>query len=76
MHLHLLLGELSSAADLSLATGSPENLQRRGAINTQQELKDKVTIMNQLVKALEQDRFVLMAQPIVGIRGIAIMKFC
>jgi EAL domain-containing protein (putative c-di-GMP-specific phosphodiesterase class I) len=25
--------------------------------------------MNQLVKALEQDRFVLMAQPIVGIRG-------
>lgn len=35
----------------------------------QQELKDKVTIMNQLVKALEQDRFILMAQPIVGIRG-------
>jgi hypothetical protein len=68
-HLHLLLGELSSAADLSLATGSPENLQRRGAINMQQELKDKVTIMNQLVKALEQDRFILMAQPIVGIRG-------
>ncbi len=68
-HLHLLLGELSGAADLSLATGSSENLQRRGAINTQQELKDKVTIMNQLVKALEQDRIILMAQPIVGIRG-------
>lgn len=69
VHLHLLLGELNSVADLSLATGSPENLQRRGAINLQQELKDKVTIMNQLVKALEQDRFLLMAQPIVGIRG-------
>ncbi|VUS91640.1 EAL domain-containing protein [Klebsiella spallanzanii] len=69
VHLHLLLGELSSAADLSLATGSPENLQRRGAINLQQELKDKVMIMNQLVKALDQDRFLLMAQPIVGIRG-------
>ena len=69
MHLHLLLGELNSAADLSLATGSPENLQRRGAINLQQELKDKVAIMNQLVKALDQDRFLLMAQPIVGIRG-------
>lgn len=55
VHLHLLLGELNSVADLSLATGSPENLQRRGAINLQQELKDKVTIMNQLVKALEQD---------------------
>ncbi|HCB1498039.1 TPA: sensor domain-containing phosphodiesterase [Klebsiella michiganensis] len=69
IHLHLLLGELNSVADLSLATGSPESLQRRGAINLQQELKDKVTMMNQLVKALEQDRFLLMAQPIVGIRG-------
>lgn len=69
IHLHLLLGELNSAADLSLATGSPENLQRRGAISLQQELKDKVAMMNQLVKALEQDRFMLMAQPIVGIRG-------
>lgn len=69
VHLHLLLGELNSVADLSLATGNPENLQRRGAINLQQELKDKVTMMNLLVKALEQDRFLLMAQPIVGIRG-------
>ncbi|QLO35842.1 sensor domain-containing phosphodiesterase [Klebsiella sp. RHBSTW-00484] len=69
VHLHLLLGELNSAADLSLVTGNPENLQRRGAINLQQELKDKVTMMNLLVKALEQDRFILMAQPIVGIRG-------
>lgn len=69
IHLHLLLGELNSVADLSLATGEPENIQRRGAIHLQQQLKDKITMMNQLVKALEQDRFLLMAQPIVGIRG-------
>ncbi|TLV17536.1 EAL domain-containing protein [Klebsiella indica] len=67
--LHLLLGELNSVTDLSLATGEPENLQRSGAINLQQQLKNKITMMNQLMKALEQDRFLLMAQPIVGIRG-------
>jgi EAL domain-containing protein (putative c-di-GMP-specific phosphodiesterase class I) len=69
IHLYLLLGELNNVADLSLATGNPENIQRRGAIHLQQELKDKVTLMNQLLKAVEQDKFVLMAQPIVGIRG-------
>jgi hypothetical protein len=32
-HLYLLLGELSTIADLSLATNHPENLQHRGAAN-------------------------------------------
>nr|WP_318384740.1 EAL domain-containing protein [uncultured Enterobacter sp.] len=68
-HLYLLLGELSTIADLSLATNHPESLQHRGAANLQRGLKDKVEMMNRLQRALEEDRFRLMAQPIAGIRG-------
>lgn len=68
-HIYLLLGELSTTADLSLATNHPENLQKRCAINLQQNLKDKVALMNRLQHALENDQFRLMAQPIVGVRG-------
>ena len=68
-HLYLLLGELNTIADMSLASGHPENMQRRGAGHVQQDLKDKVVMMNRILKALEQDHFVLMAQPIQGIRG-------
>lgn len=68
-HLYLLLGELSTIADLSLTTFHPENLQRRSAMHLQQGLKDKVVMMNQIQQALEQDKFRLMAQPIMGVRG-------
>ncbi|MEO3991752.1 sensor domain-containing phosphodiesterase [Pseudocitrobacter cyperus] len=68
-HLSLLLGELSTIADLSLISQHPENLQRRGALHLQQELKDKVAMMLRVQQALESDRFCLMAQPIIGIRG-------
>lgn len=68
-HIYLLLGELSTVAELSIATNAPENMQRRGAINLQRELKEKVAMMNRLQQALEHDHFYLMAQPIVGIRG-------
>lgn len=68
-HLYLLLGELNTIADMSLTSGHPENMQRRGAIHVQHGLKDKVAMMNQILQALELDRFRLMAQPIVGIRG-------
>jgi len=68
-HLSLLLGELSTIADFSLITHRPENLQRRGALHLQQELKDKVAMMLRVQQALEHDRFCLMAQPIVSIRG-------
>jgi EAL domain-containing protein (putative c-di-GMP-specific phosphodiesterase class I) len=44
-------------------------MQRRGAGHVQQDLKDKVVMMNRILKALEQDHFVPMAQPIQGIRG-------
>ena len=53
-HLYLLLGELNTIADMSLASGHPENLQRRGAGHVQQDLKDKVVMMNRILKALEQ----------------------
>lgn len=68
-HIYLLLGELSTIADLSLATNHPENLQKRVALYLQQDLKDKVALMNRLQQALEHDQFSLMAQQISGIRG-------
>lgn len=68
-HLYLLLGEMSTIADLSLATNHPENLQNRGAANLQRSLKSKVDVMNRLQLALEQDHFELMAQLIYGVRG-------
>ncbi|HEY2451611.1 MAG TPA: EAL domain-containing protein [Scandinavium sp.] len=69
MQLPMLLGELSTIANSSLLTGSPENLQHRNAAHLQQRLKDKVTMMNRLQLALEHGQFCLMVQPIVGIRG-------
>ncbi|WP_410749809.1 EAL domain-containing protein [Citrobacter sp. U14242] len=68
-HIYLLLGELSTIAELSLATNMPESLQRRGVMHLQRDLKDKVAMMNRLQQALEHDRFFLMAQPIFGVRG-------
>lgn len=68
-HIYLLLGELSTIAELSILTNTPENLERRGAINLQRNMKDKVAMINRLQLALEHDRFCLMAQPIEGIRG-------
>lgn len=68
-HIYMLLGELSTIADLSLMTNKPENMQRRGAMHLQRDLKEKVAMMNRLQYALEHDHFCLMAQPISGIRG-------
>ncbi|QHM93925.1 EAL domain-containing protein [Kosakonia sacchari] len=68
-HLYLLLGEMSTIADLSLATNHPENLQNRGAANLQRSLKSKVDMMNRLQLALEKNHFILMAQLIHGVRG-------
>lgn len=68
-HLHLLLGELSVIADLSLFTHHPENLQQRGAMHLQRSLRSKVDMMNRLQRALEQDEFILKVQPVSGLRG-------
>ncbi|RAU37378.1 EAL domain-containing protein [Enterobacter sp. RIT418] len=68
-HLHLLLGELSVIADLSLFTHHPENLQQRGAMHLQRSLKSKIEMMNRLQWALDQDAFTLKVQPVSGLRG-------
>ena len=68
-HIYLLLGELNTVAELSIVTNTPENMQRRGAMYLQRELKDKVAMMNRLQQALEHNDFCLMAQPITGVRG-------
>ncbi|MEN1529790.1 hypothetical protein AAIH31_34770, partial [Pseudomonas aeruginosa] len=65
-HIYLLLGELNTVAELSIVTNVPENMQRRGAMYLQRELKDKVAMMNRLQQALEHNHFFLMAQPITG----------
>ena len=69
LHLYQLLGELISMAERSLSTFLPENLQLQGANTVQNAVKSKVEMMNRLQYALDNDRFVLMAQPIEGIRG-------
>ncbi|AEN65929.1 diguanylate cyclase/phosphodiesterase [Enterobacter soli] len=68
-HLYLVLGEMGVIADLSMSTNHPENLQQRGAVNLQRDLKGKVAMMNRLQRALEQDEFTLMIQPVRGLRG-------
>lgn len=68
-HLHLLLGEMSTMADLSLVTNRPESVQDRGANHIQQAVKRKVDMFNELQHALDHNQFVLMAQPIEGARG-------
>ena len=68
-HVSLMLGELCTTAELSLATHRPENLQRRRAQYLQKEVKDKIAMMVRVHQALENDRFYLLAQPIMGVRG-------
>lgn len=68
-HLYLLLGELSTMAELSLTTYHPENLQQKGSNQLQNTVKNKVAMMNRLQSALDCGNFILMAQRIEGIRG-------
>lgn len=68
-HLYLVLGELGVVADLSLSSNHPENLQQRGAVHLQRSLKDKVAMMSRLQKALDNNAFTLLAQPVRGLRG-------
>lgn len=68
-HLYLLLGELSTMAELSLTTFHPESLQQQGASQVQNAVKNKVAMMNRLQVAIDDGNFTLMAQRIEGIRG-------
>lgn len=67
-HLHLLLGELSSLAEMSLSSGRPESMGAEHHI-AQDEIKRKVALLHWVQGALDNNSFILMAQPIVGIRG-------
>jgi EAL domain-containing protein (putative c-di-GMP-specific phosphodiesterase class I)/GGDEF domain-containing protein len=68
-HIYFLLGELSTMADLSLATSKPESLQQQGNNPVQNAIKNKVAMMNRVQSAIDSGNFVLMAQRIEGIRG-------
>lgn len=67
-HLHLLLGELSGIAEISLTSGKPESTQSHNS-HVQQDIKHKVSMLQRIQKSLDEDSFVLMVQPIQGIRG-------
>jgi EAL domain-containing protein (putative c-di-GMP-specific phosphodiesterase class I) len=56
-------------AELSLSTSKPESLQQHGSNHVQNTVKNKVAMMNRLQVAIETGSFVLMAQPIEGMRG-------
>lgn len=68
-HLYLVLGELGVVADLSLSSNHPENLQQRGAVHLQRSLRDKVAVMSRLQRALDNNAFTLLVQPVRGLRG-------
>ena len=67
-HLPMLLGELSGIAEVSLTTGKPES-NKSDHSQVQNEIKGKVAMLHKIQRALDEDRFILMAQPIEGIRG-------
>lgn len=68
-HLPLLLGELSTVADLSLVSLQPESLQQAENQPVQKDVRDSMSMMNALQDALDNDRFLLMARPVLGTRG-------
>lgn len=67
-HLYLLLGELSSLAEVSLTSGKPESAHNGGHL-IQDEIKRKVALLHGVQSSLDSDGFILMAQPILGLRG-------
>lgn len=67
-HLPGLLGELSEMAEVSLYSHQPENLQQ-GTTNVQRQAKEKLAQLEVVQQALDNERFVMMAQRIEGLRG-------
>lgn len=55
-------------AEVSLTSGKPENVQSSGNL-VQDEVKRKVALLHGVQRSLDNDGFILMAQPIVGLRG-------
>jgi len=67
-HLPILLGELSGIAEISLTTGVPES-NRNNHNQVHEIIKTKVVLLHNIQRALDENSFILMAQPIVGVRG-------
>jgi EAL domain-containing protein (putative c-di-GMP-specific phosphodiesterase class I) len=68
VHLHSLLGELSGIAEVSLVTGELEHKKSEYS-QMQADIETKVELLHLIQRALDEDRFVLLAQPINGVRG-------
>ncbi|MDR3430569.1 MAG: EAL domain-containing protein [Rouxiella aceris] len=68
VHMSILLGELSGIAEISLTTGKPES-NKVDHSHVQGAIKQKVELLHRVQRALDNDLFVLLAQPIAGIRG-------
>lgn len=67
-HLNLLLGELSSLAEMSLSSGRPESVQNNHHA-VYDEIKRKISLLHWVQHSLDNNGFILMAQPIKGVRG-------
>lgn len=63
-----LLGQLSEMAEVSLHSHQPEHLQQEN-INALRQTKEKLTQLEEVQQALDNERFVMMAQRIEGLRG-------
>jgi EAL domain-containing protein (putative c-di-GMP-specific phosphodiesterase class I) len=67
--IYRLTGKLSIVATLSLSTGRPENLLAQMTHSLGKSVAEQSNIRTALQHALDNDGFVLMAQPIVSTRG-------
>lgn len=67
-HLYQLLGKLSTIAQLSLRSGKPETLHHEHQ-QLQLDIKHKIELLHRIQYSLDNDCFILMAQPISGVRG-------
>lgn len=69
--IYQLVGKLGMVAGLSLTNGRPENLEAQHSRILGNHIVDKTDIRTALQNALDNNAFVLMAQPIVSTRGEA-----
>ncbi|QHM72030.1 sensor domain-containing phosphodiesterase [Mixta intestinalis] len=67
-HLPGLLGELSEMAEVSLHSHQPESLQQDNT-GAQRQIREKLALLNEVQQALDNERFIMMAQRIEGLRG-------
>lgn len=67
--IYQLVGKLGMVAGLSLTNGRPENLETQHSRMLGNHIVDKTDIRTALQNALDNNAFVLMAQPIVSTQG-------